>query len=73
MEMDLATQLVMDTNMGGLEHLLTDKMEHLTTEIQVTREWKYAGKEKLRAAMCANQEKTEACEEELRTAINIIQ
>lgn len=56
----------MDTTMDGQERLLTDKME-------AKRERKQAGKEKLRATVCANQEETEACEEELRTAINVLQ
>jgi hypothetical protein len=71
--MDLASQLVMNMTMGWLEHLLTDKMEHLATEIQTRRESKQAGKENLRAAMRANQEKTEACEEGLRIAISVLQ
>jgi hypothetical protein len=50
MAMELASQLVMDTTMGGLEHLLTDKMEQLAAEIQTTRERMQAGKEKLKAA-----------------------
>jgi hypothetical protein len=73
MEIYIASHLVMDTTMGGLEHLLTDKMEYLTAEMRMTRERQQAGKEKLGVAMCVNQGKTDACEEGLRTAINIIQ